>query len=62
MPSPELLRAISRLDQAVTRAEAGLEARAAASPPENDMQKAAIAQAIAELDELVATVRGGRDA
>lgn len=61
MPSPVLLQAVARLEEAVSRAEAALESlrspeREAARP-----RDAAIREAIAELDSLIATVREKKD-
>lgn len=56
MPSPALLQAISRLDQAVSRAEAELKAHLAAlpNPDEGGGDRALTLKAIAELDGILA--------
>jgi len=60
MPSPALLQAISRLDQAVSRAEAELKAHLAALPAPNEVQAdpALTRKAIAELDSILAELGG----
>lgn len=61
MPSPVLLQAVARLEEAVSRAEAALESvRSLASEPGRP-RDAAIREAIAELDNLIASVREKKD-
>lgn len=58
MPSPDLLKAISRLDQAVSRAESSLDA-AQATLGENKQRDKTVKQTIAELDDIIASLKGG---
>lgn len=60
MPSPALLQAISRLDQAVSRAEAELKAHLAALPSDNEghADRELTRRAIAELDSILADLGG----
>jgi len=59
MPSPDLLKAISRLDQAVSRAESSLSA-AQAHSGENKARDETVRQTIAELDDVIASLKGGQ--
>ncbi len=61
MPSPALLQAVARLEEAVSRAEAVAETlRDQAHEPAHP-RDAAIREAIAELDSLIASVREKND-
>jgi|GEM_PF-6092755 len=57
MPSPDLLKAISRLDQAVSRAESSLNA-AHARTDRNNARDDTIRQTIAELDDVITALKG----
>lgn len=60
MPTPALMQAISRLDAAVTRAEAalsGIETRQKDRQEKKDQRDALIAEAVHELDDLIATLK-----
>ena len=61
MPSPNLLNAISRLDQAVSRAEASLDAALADMNGRKDDHEAVIKRAITELDTIIATLGSQAD-
>jgi len=57
MPSADLLQAISRLDQAVSRAEANMSAARMGSPARDDMRNTVVREAIAELDSIIGALR-----
>ena len=57
MPSPALLQAVARLDDAVSRAEATLESLGSMTRESPRPGDAAIREAIAELHNLIASVR-----
>lgn len=59
MPTPALLQAISRLDQAVIRAEAAAEAHPPAQEETAGVRSEAVTRALAELDDLIESI-GGR--
>ena len=61
MPSPNLLNAISRLDQAVSRAEASLDIALAEMSGRKDDHEAVIKRAITELDTIIATLGSQTD-
>lgn len=61
MPSPALLQAVARLDDAVSRAEATLESLGSMTRESPRPGDAAIREAIAELDNLIAAVREKKD-
>lgn len=61
MPSPVLLQAVARLEEAVSRAEAVLESVRSRGRDAGHPRDAAIREAIAELDNLITTVREKRD-
>lgn len=61
MPTPALLQAISRLDEAVARAEAALDATTSSTRDAARSRDAAIREAISELDSLIASVREKTD-
>lgn len=57
MPSADLLQAISRLDQAVSRAEANMSAARMGKPDKDDIRNAVVREAIAELDGIIGALR-----
>lgn len=58
MPSPTLLQAMDRLDQAVSHAEAALARRIAEGHKTSSAKDAAVREALAELDALIASLGG----
>jgi len=61
MPSPALLQAVTRLDEAVSRAEAALESLGTPDREPARPRDTAIREAIVELDNLIAAVREKKD-
>ncbi len=59
MPIPALLQAISRLDQAVARAEAALQSARTNPASPDDGRQERVKQAIAELDGLIESLKQG---
>jgi hypothetical protein len=58
MPSPALVQALDRLDQALTQTETALVARAAKTAAESSTKDELVRYAIAELDALIASLGG----
>ena len=61
MPTPALLQAMSRLDQAVTRAETALAHAGETDTPRHQARETMIRQAIGELDGLISTLQEKSD-
>ncbi|TNE42899.1 MAG: hypothetical protein EP321_04370 [Sphingomonadales bacterium] len=61
MPTPALLQAISRLDQAVTRAETALSHADKTDLARHQARETMIRQAIGELDGLISTLQEKSD-
>lgn len=61
MPSQALLLAIGRLDQAINRAEASLDAALAAMPARDEAREAVVRNAVADLDGLISSLRSRDD-
>lgn len=61
MPSPVLLQAVARLEEAVSRAETALASAHGLTHEPARPRDAAIREAIAELDSLIAAVREKKD-
>jgi len=57
MPDPALLQAIERLDKAVSGAEAALSASSARSRVRKGRRNARIAEAMGEIDDLIAALK-----
>lgn len=61
MPTPALLQAISRLDQAVTRAEAALKRVEEIKAKQQDARDALVRRAMGELDGLISKLEERAD-
>lgn len=61
MPSASFIRALSRLDQAVTAAEAACDALIATAPGADPDRDARVRAAIAEIDTMIDALRANAD-
>ncbi|GLT00853.1 hypothetical protein GCM10007897_22430 [Sphingobium jiangsuense] len=61
MPSPALLQAINRLDQAISRAEAAFQEARSRARRNADRRDALITEAMTEIDELMSALRENGD-
>jgi hypothetical protein len=61
MPSPALLQAISRLDQAVVKAEARCDALLASSQLDRNSRDKKVRAAMTEIEEVMALLNAGAE-